>query len=70
MAIILHWLIATCILFNLSVGFFMEGFAPPARGVWVGLHISSGVSVLYIGRLAAHVSALGCFLCPGRGSGA
>jgi cytochrome b561 len=45
-AIILHWLIAACILFNLSVGFFMEGFAPPARGVWVGLHISSGVSVL------------------------
>lgn len=45
-AIILHWLIAVCILFNLSVGFFMEGLAPHARAVVVGLHISSGVSVL------------------------
>lgn len=53
-AIILHWLIAACILFNLSVGFFMEGFAPHVRAVWVGLHISSGVSVLAlsIARLA------------------
>lgn len=45
-AIILHWLIAACILFNLTVGFFMEGFSPSLRGVMVGLHISSGMSVL------------------------
>ncbi len=45
-AIILHWVIAVCILFNLGVGFFMEGLAPHERAVVVGLHVSSGLSVL------------------------
>ena len=45
-AILLHWAIAACILFNLAVGFFMEGLDPDARKVVVGLHISSGMTVL------------------------
>jgi len=32
-AIVLHWAIALLILFNIGFGFFMEGFAPPLRGV-------------------------------------
>lgn len=45
-AILLHWAIAALIAFNLSLGFFMEGFAQPARGLFVLLHISSGLTVL------------------------
>jgi cytochrome b561 len=45
-AIILHWAIAACILFNLAVGFFMEGLDPDARKIVVGLHVSSGMTVL------------------------
>lgn len=45
-AIALHWAIAAFILFNLTLGFFMEGYPPPWRGLVVGLHISSGISVL------------------------
>jgi cytochrome b561 len=45
-AIVLHWAIAALILFNLSVGFFMEGFAQPLRGTVVRLHVSSGITVL------------------------
>lgn len=50
-AIILHWLIATGILFNLTAGFFMEGLPQPTRAVVVGLHISSGVTVLALSIL-------------------
>lgn len=45
-AILLHWTIAGLILFNLTLGFFMEGFPPALRGVIVPLHISSGITVL------------------------
>jgi cytochrome b561 len=45
-AIALHWAIAVCILFNLSLGFFMEGFKQPLRGTVVGLHVSSGITAL------------------------
>lgn len=45
-AIALHWVMALLILFNLSVGFFMEGFARPLKNVIVPLHISSGITVL------------------------
>ena len=45
-AIILHWAIAALIIFNLSLGFFMEGFPPPLRFLVVGLHVSSGMTVL------------------------
>jgi cytochrome b561 len=45
-AIILHWAIAVFILFNLAVGFFMEGFELPLRGQVVGMHVSAGMSVL------------------------
>ena len=45
-AIALHWAIALLILFNLGLGFFMEGFARPLRVTVVGLHISSGITVL------------------------
>jgi cytochrome b561 len=47
-AIALHWTIALLILFNLGVGFFMEGFDPRLRGVIVPLHISSGLTVLIL----------------------
>jgi cytochrome b561 len=45
-AIVLHWSIALLILFNLCVGFFMEGFEPALRAIVVPLHISSGITVL------------------------
>jgi cytochrome b561 len=45
-AIALHWAIAVLILFNLSLGFFMEDFAPPLKRIIVPLHISSGITVL------------------------
>lgn len=45
-AILLHWAIALLIIFNLSVGFFMEGYAPAVKGVIIPLHISSGITVL------------------------
>jgi cytochrome b561 len=47
-AIVLHWSIAILILFNLGVGFFMEGFKPGLRGIIVPLHISSGITVLIL----------------------
>jgi cytochrome b561 len=47
-AIALHWIIAVLILFNLSLGFFMEGFKPGLRGIIVPLHISSGITVLLL----------------------
>lgn len=45
-AIALHWAIAVCIIFNLSIGFFMEGWEQPWRGKFVGLHISFGMTAL------------------------
>jgi cytochrome b561 len=45
-AIALHWLIALGILFNLSIGYFMEGLSAHWRLVLVGLHSSSGMTVL------------------------
>jgi cytochrome b561 len=45
-AIALHWAIAVLIVFNLSLGFFMEGFPKPLKSVIVPLHISSGITVL------------------------
>jgi cytochrome b561 len=45
-AIALHWTIAAFILFNLSLGFFMEGFARPLKEIVVPLHISSGMTIL------------------------
>jgi cytochrome b561 len=45
-AIALHWTMAVLIGFNLSLGFFMEGFSRPLKDVIVPLHISSGFTVL------------------------
>jgi cytochrome b561 len=45
-AIVLHWAIALFILFNLGLGYFMEGVAPAWRAIVVPLHISAGISVL------------------------
>jgi cytochrome b561 len=45
-AIALHWSIAALIIFNLSVGFFMEHLARPYKDVIVPLHISSGMTIL------------------------
>lgn len=45
-AIVLHWLTAALIIFNLSQGFFMEDFARPLKEIVVPLHISAGVTVL------------------------
>jgi cytochrome b561 len=45
-AIVLHWAIAALIIFNLSVGFFMESWPLPIRFVAVMLHASSGLTVL------------------------
>ncbi|MBB4199900.1 hypothetical protein CCR94_03565 [Rhodoblastus sphagnicola] len=45
-AIILHWAIAGLIIFNLAIGFVMEGFPPPVRFPMVLVHVSSGMTVL------------------------
>jgi cytochrome b561 len=45
-AIVLHWAIAAFIVFNLCIGFFMEGWPPPIRMMAVMLHSSSGLTVL------------------------
>lgn len=45
-AIILHWLIAVFILFNLALGYFMEDFPAPVKFLVLPLHISSGMTVL------------------------
>jgi len=45
-AIALHWTIAALIAFNLSLGFYMEGFPKPLKSIIVPLHISSGMTVL------------------------
>lgn len=45
-AIGLHWLMALLILFNLSTGWFMNGFAKPLHGTIVGMHTFSGLTAL------------------------
>ena len=50
-AIILHWIIAVCIIFNLAVGYFMEGWPIPFRFMAVSLHISAGMTVLVLSVL-------------------
>ena len=45
-AITLHWAIAALIIFNLSIGFFMESWPLPIRFMALGLHVSSGMTVL------------------------
>jgi len=50
-AIALHWMIAALIVFNLSIGFFMEGFPKPLKDIIVPLHISSGITVLALTAL-------------------
>jgi len=51
LAMLFHWLIALFILFNLAVGFFMEGWQQPLRARVVGLHASFGMSVLGLALL-------------------
>jgi cytochrome b561 len=50
-AAVLHWLIAGFILFNLVLGWFMEGFAPPLKMIVLPLHISGGITVLALSVL-------------------
>ncbi|WP_206239627.1 cytochrome b [Novosphingobium terrae] len=50
-AVLLHWGIAACILFNLATGFFMEGLKGEAKHVVVSLHASSGLTVLALSLL-------------------
>jgi len=45
-AITLHWLMAVLILFNLSLGWFMNGFPQPLHANLVGAHTQSGLMVL------------------------
>jgi cytochrome b561 len=45
-AMVLHWAIAAFIVFNLSIGFFMESWPLPIRFVALMLHVSSGLTVL------------------------
>lgn len=45
-AMALHWLIATLILFNLAVGFVMEDLSPGAKKIIISAHLSSGITVL------------------------
>lgn len=45
-AILLHWIIATLILFNLALGFFMEELPLPYKFIVIFLHISAGMTVL------------------------
>ena len=45
-AMVLHWLIAALIIYNLAIGYFMEGLVQPLRGIIILSHISSGITVL------------------------
>lgn len=47
-AIALHWTMAALILFNLGLGFFMEGLPPPYRFIVIFLHISAGMTLLVL----------------------
>jgi cytochrome b561 len=50
-AIALHWLIALFILFNLSVGYFMDDMAKPLKMTIMPIHVSAGISVLVLTAL-------------------
>lgn len=45
-AILLHWLIAACLLFNLATGLTFDYMSKGLSGALVPIHISSGISVL------------------------
>jgi cytochrome b561 len=47
-AVILHWAIAGFILFNLVTGHFMEALKGEPKHIWVSLHSSAGLSVLFL----------------------
>jgi cytochrome b561 len=47
-AILLHWATAALILFDLGIGFFMEGFADPLKRISVLLHASAGITILVL----------------------
>jgi cytochrome b561 len=47
-AIALHWAIAAFIIFNLGLGFVMEGLAPELKRTVIPLHVSSGITVLLL----------------------
>ncbi|MBC2667126.1 cytochrome b [Novosphingobium flavum] len=47
-AIALHWIIAACIVFNLSTGQYMEGLKGEPKHLWVSLHSSAGLTVLVL----------------------
>jgi cytochrome b561 len=51
LAMLFHWSIALFILFNLSVGFFMEGYPEPLKRQIIPLHISLGMSVFGLALL-------------------
>jgi cytochrome b561 len=54
-AIALHWLIALFILFNLSVGYFMDDMAKPLKMTIMPIHVSAGISVLVLTALPANM---------------
>lgn len=47
-AIILHWIIAAIIIFNLALGLIMEEMQGAQRRLWIPLHISLGMTVLML----------------------
>ena len=48
-AVILHWTIAACVLFNLVSGHYMESLPKgELKHIWVSLHATSGLSVLVL----------------------
>lgn len=47
-AIALHWLIAIFILFNLAIGWFMDGMAMPLKMLVLPIHVSGGMTVLVL----------------------
>lgn len=50
-AVVLHWLIAAFILFNLAFGFLLEDLPPRWKWVILPLHLSAGMSVLVLSGL-------------------
>jgi cytochrome b561 len=47
-AIVLHWAIAACILFNLTTGQYMETLKGEPKHLWVSLHSSAGLTVFIL----------------------
>lgn len=50
-AVVLHWVIAGLILFNLALGYLMGGITPPKRFPVVETHITVGLTVLLLTTL-------------------